>query len=62
MNNKKKAFKDKYLTLKETAEYFAVSRQAIYDWEIKGLLKPVKKFGRKYFKIEDLEKLDKEPE
>jgi excisionase family DNA binding protein len=56
--NTEKSFSDKYLTRNETAKYFGVSRQAIYDWEKKGLITPIRKFGRTYFEIEDLEKID----
>lgn len=58
--NLDKKISDRYLTINQTAEYFAVSRRTVYNWLDKGLIKPARKFGKPYFKIEDLEKFDKE--
>lgn len=62
MNEKKneKKFKDSFLTRNETARYFGISRQCTYNWERQGLLDPVFKFGKTYFRISDIEPLDTE--
>ena len=54
--NKKVSVKDnKYLTVKETAEFFSVSDVTIWQWTKKGLLKSYKIANRKYYKQSEIE-------
>ena len=47
------------LKSKDIADMFGVSQTTIYNWELKGILKPVLKTptGRKYFNEDDVKKL-----
>lgn len=47
-------YEDDILTVEETAAYFKVERQTIYNWSKKGILTPLIRGGRVYFKKSDL--------
>jgi excisionase family DNA binding protein len=49
-------------TVAETAKYFKVTRQTIYNWVNKGIVTKYKIGGRSLFKISDIEeKMKKQP-
>jgi DNA invertase Pin-like site-specific DNA recombinase len=45
---------DKFLTRKETADFFKISLYTIHDWMNKGIIKPYKAGNRTYFKRSEL--------
>ena len=46
-----------FLTIKQTCEYLHVSRQTIYNWTKRGVLKKCKIQGRSYIKKPDIDEL-----
>jgi ribosomal protein S20 len=46
--------KEKFLTRKETADFFRISLYTIHDWMKKGIIKPYKAGNRTYFKEAEL--------
>ena len=46
--------KEKFLTRKETAEFFKISLYTVHDWVKKGIIKPYKAGNRTYFKQAEL--------
>ena len=49
--------KHKYITTEEVCKILNVSRQSVYDWEKRNLLKPFRFGNRKRFRLQDVHQM-----